>query len=89
MSVIVKDPRDHKVKLYVKGADNVIKERLKKGKDAQPFLEKINYKLDDFAKDGLRTLCIAWREISESELKSIEERFQKIVDATNREEKIC
>lgn len=34
MSVIIKDPRDHKIKLYVKGADNVIKERLKKGKDS-------------------------------------------------------
>ena len=34
MSVIVKDPRDGKIKMYVKGADNIIKERLAKGKNA-------------------------------------------------------
>ena len=85
MSVIVRDPRDGKVKLYVKGADNIIKNLLKKSRDSQPFLEGINYKLDDFAKDGLRTLCIAWREISQQELKSIEAKFEEIVDAKNRE----
>ena len=30
MSILVKDPRDHHLKLYVKGADDVIKERLDK-----------------------------------------------------------
>ena len=30
MSILVKDPRDYHLKLYVKGADDVIKERLDK-----------------------------------------------------------
>lgn len=30
MSVIVKDPRDNKIKMYIKGADNIIKDRLAK-----------------------------------------------------------
>ena len=28
MSVIVKDPRDNKIKMYIKGADNIIRDRL-------------------------------------------------------------
>ena len=28
MSVIIKDPRDGKIKMYIKGADNIIKKRL-------------------------------------------------------------
>ena len=34
MSVLVTDPHDKRIKLYTKGADSIIKERLRKDPDA-------------------------------------------------------
>ncbi|KDQ53432.1 hypothetical protein JAAARDRAFT_137304 [Jaapia argillacea MUCL 33604] len=65
MSTVVRGP-DGKVKLYCKGADTVILERLSKH---QPYTEKTMVHLEDYATEGLRTLCIAYRDIPESEYK--------------------
>ena len=71
MSVIVRDPRDQKLKVYCKGADNVIYHRLESNykpngeqkaiKEWQDTLESLSV----FAADGLRTLVLAYKEISE------------------------
>jgi P-type E1-E2 ATPase len=61
MSVIVKCP-DNKIRLYCKGADTIVKERISLNKDL------INYTDDHlmtFAQKGLRTLMVAYKEISE------------------------
>ncbi|CAN8012892.1 unnamed protein product, partial [Ixodes pacificus] len=51
-----------KIKLFCKGADTVIYERL--GSESQSFKD-INLKhLEEFASQGLRTLCLAQAEIS-------------------------
>ena len=50
--------------MYCKGADTVILERLGEN---QPYTEKTLVHLEDYATDGLRTLCIAYREVSEQE----------------------
>ncbi|KAI7869217.1 hypothetical protein BDF14DRAFT_1874354 [Spinellus fusiger] len=63
MSAIIRGP-DGKIKLYCKGADTVILERLA---DNNPFVETTLVHLEDFACEGLRTLCIAMREIPEEE----------------------
>ncbi|KIM45195.1 hypothetical protein M413DRAFT_441876 [Hebeloma cylindrosporum] len=63
MSTIVRGP-DGKVKLYTKGADTVILERLSKN---QPYTEVTLAHLEDYATEGLRTLCIAYRDIPETE----------------------
>ncbi|OZJ06578.1 hypothetical protein BZG36_00602 [Bifiguratus adelaidae] len=63
MSTIVRTP-DGKIKLYCKGADTVILERLA---NDNPYTEDTLVHLEDFATEGLRTLCIAMREISEEE----------------------
>ncbi|KAF6760166.1 calcium transporting ATPase [Ephemerocybe angulata] len=65
MSTIVRAP-DGKIKLYTKGADTVILERLSKN---QPFTEKTLAHLEEYATEGLRTLCIAYRDISEQEYR--------------------
>ncbi|KAI0827823.1 phospholipid-translocating P-type ATPase [Trametes gibbosa] len=65
MSTIVRCP-DGKVKLFCKGADTVILERLSEN---QPFTEKTLLHLEDYATDGLRTLCIACRDIAEAEYR--------------------
>ncbi|KAI0799980.1 phospholipid-translocating P-type ATPase [Fomes fomentarius] len=65
MSTIVRCP-DGKVKLFCKGADTVILERLSEN---QPYTDKTLVHLEDYATDGLRTLCIASRDIPEAEYR--------------------
>lgn len=66
MSAIFRCP-DGKIKLYIKGADTVILERLSKLSSDSSVVEKTLIQLEDYASDGLRTLCIAMREISDEE----------------------
>ncbi|XP_026463046.1 phospholipid-transporting ATPase ID isoform X2 [Ctenocephalides felis] len=61
MSVVVK--RDGHLMLLCKGADNVIYERLAKGQIE--IKTKTQEHLNKFAGEGLRTLCLASREIDE------------------------
>ncbi|KAK3823106.1 MAG: hypothetical protein J3Q66DRAFT_330871 [Benniella sp.] len=63
MSTIVRGP-DKKIKLYCKGADTVIMERLSSENE---FVDTTLQHLEDYATEGLRTLCIAMREIPEEE----------------------
>ena len=65
MSVIVRDPFTNKLILYCKGADNVILERL--GEEGQLFKEKTLIHLEEFAGQGLRTLCLSKVELTTSE----------------------
>ncbi|EIE82672.1 hypothetical protein RO3G_07377 [Rhizopus delemar RA 99-880] len=64
MSVVLRGP-DGKIKLYCKGADTVILERL--SKDGNPFTAPTLEHLEDYACEGLRTLCFSMREISNEE----------------------
>ncbi|WVR06936.1 hypothetical protein IAU60_003972 [Kwoniella sp. DSM 27419] len=63
MSTVVRCP-DGRIKLYTKGADTVILERLAPD---QAFTEQTLVHLEDYATEGLRTLCLAYRDISEEE----------------------
>ncbi|KAG9014558.1 hypothetical protein FRB93_013683 [Tulasnella sp. JGI-2019a] len=65
MSVIVRNP-EGKIVLYCKGADSVIYARL--APNHEPTLKaKTAQDMEDFANGGLRTLCIAYRYLSEEE----------------------
>ncbi|GAA5966757.1 hypothetical protein JCM3765_000939 [Sporobolomyces pararoseus] len=66
MSSIIRTP-EGKIKLYCKGADTVIFERL--AAEGQIFNETTSNHLEEYATEGLRTLCIAMREIPEEEYK--------------------
>ncbi|EPZ33774.1 P-type ATPase, cytoplasmic N domain-containing protein [Rozella allomycis CSF55] len=98
MSVIVKE--GDKIKLYCKGADTVIFERLKEGdreglregdskvttantptgnSPTGNLKEKVLSQLEDCASLGLRTLCLAMREIEEEEYLE----WKKIYDAAS------
>nr|DBA32644.1 TPA: hypothetical protein GDO54_000421 [Pyxicephalus adspersus] len=65
MSVIVRTPSGH-LRLYCKGADNVIFERL--SRESQ-FMEQTLNHLEQFASEGLRTLCIGYTDLDEAEYK--------------------
>ena len=73
MSTIFRCP-DGKVRCYCKGADTVILERL--GKD-NPIVESTLQHLEEYATEGLRTLCLAMREIPEQELQEWLQVFEK------------
>lgn len=86
MSVIIKDSSGA-IKLYVKGADTVIKSRLSRDVQ-QRFLTKIDAYVEDFSLRGLRTLLIAMRVMTPDEYKVIEGRINSFVEDPEREDKI-
>ncbi|XP_075212548.1 ATPase phospholipid transporting 8A1 isoform X3 [Lycorma delicatula] len=74
MSVITRTPNG-KIKLYCKGADTVIYERL--SPSSQDYRAQTLHHLEDFAQAGLRTLCCAMTEISEKKYKEWNEMYHK------------
>jgi magnesium-transporting ATPase (P-type) len=62
MTIIVKDEIG-RIKVLTKGADSIIIERLKAGKE-DPLLEVTNKFLEEYASEGLRTLLLAEKELS-------------------------
>ncbi|KAG7162172.1 Phospholipid-transporting ATPase IA-like [Homarus americanus] len=78
MSVIVKTP-DGQIKLYCKGADTVIYERLG---DSQQFRDLTVRHLEEFAAEGLRTLCYAeWKNTYYKASTALQFRERKLEDA--------
>lgn len=73
MSAIFRCP-DGKIRCYCKGADTVILERLHKD---NPYVEATLQHLEEYAADGLRTLCLAMREIPEQEFQEWQHVFNK------------
>jgi phospholipid-transporting ATPase len=85
MSAIFRTP-EGKIICYCKGADTVILERL--GKD-NPFTEITLQHLEEYASEGLRTLCLAMREIPENEYRewrAIYDTAQTTVSGNRAEE---
>ena len=73
MSAIFRCP-DNKIRCYCKGADTVILERL--GKE-NPIVEATLQHLEEYATEGLRTLCLAMRDIPEEEFQQWYQIFEK------------
>lgn len=86
MSILLRDGAS--IKLYVKGADNIIIDRLKKSV-SQPYLEFVNRKLEEFSRQGYRTLVYAMRTVSENEYKKLKENLDDVAAAVDREERIA
>lgn len=76
MSAIFRMP-DGSIKLFCKGADTVILERL--DSEFNPYVQSTLRHLEDYAAEGLRTLCIASRTIPEKEY----EEWSKIYEAAS------
>ncbi|CAJ2504225.1 Uu.00g116190.m01.CDS01 [Anthostomella pinea] len=87
MSAIVRMP-DERIILFCKGADSIIYSRLKRGDQAE--LRKTTAEhLEMFAREGLRTLCIAQRVLTEEEYLSWRKEHDKAATALlEREEKL-
>ncbi|CAG8435412.1 9133_t:CDS:10 [Ambispora gerdemannii] len=91
MSILLKSPEDGTITLFCKGADNVIFERLSAGQDY--MFNTTGEHLEEFAKEGLRTLCLAKKtiDIKAYEKWNIEyrEASTSIVDRESRIETVC
>ncbi|KAF6830667.1 phospholipid-translocating p-type atpase domain-containing protein [Colletotrichum musicola] len=87
MSAIVRMP-DDRILLICKGADSIIYSRLKRGE--QPELRKSTAEhLEMFAREGLRTLCIAQRELTDDQYNAWRKEYDAAAAALeNREEKM-
>ncbi|KAI1805675.1 phospholipid-translocating P-type ATPase [Daldinia bambusicola] len=85
MSTIYRCP-DGKIRVYCKGADTVILERLN---EDNPHVEQTLVHLEEYASEGLRTLCLAMREVPEQEYQewySIFDKAQTTVGGNRSEE---
>jgi phospholipid-transporting ATPase len=75
MSVVVRTP-EGKVKVLIKGADSVIQKRLSTNVQCD-FLEQTWQQLEEFANDGLRTLCLASRELDDAAYQDWAAKYQQ------------
>lgn len=93
MSAIIKIPAQEpngepKALLICKGADSIIYSRLRKTSD-ETLLERTALHLEEYATEGLRTLCIAQRELSWSEYLTWSKKHDSAAAAlVKREEKM-
>ncbi|KAG2466234.1 AT10D ATPase, partial [Polypterus senegalus] len=90
MSVVVRHPYTNQIIVYTKGADSVIMDLLdgsSKGKQQKRIKEQTQKHLDDYAKDGLRTLCIAKKTLTNSEYEEwLKDHFLAETSIDNREQ---
>ncbi|XP_053150642.1 phospholipid-transporting ATPase IC isoform X2 [Hemicordylus capensis] len=83
MSVITREPNG-RIRLYCKGADTVIYERLH---PRNPKKQATQEALDIFANETLRTLCLCYKDISNEEYEAWNRKFMAAsVASTNRDE---
>uniref|UniRef100_A0A0N5C5R6 Phospholipid-transporting ATPase n=1 Tax=Strongyloides papillosus TaxID=174720 RepID=A0A0N5C5R6_STREA len=88
MSVIVKGPNG-KLKLYCKGADTIVLKRISPN-TPRLLIEATTQHLDQFASDGLRTLCVAYKELKDEECYEWLSRLKVAASALeNREDKMA
>nr|XP_057934658.1 probable phospholipid-transporting ATPase VD isoform X2 [Doryrhamphus excisus] len=102
MSVVVRHPVTGQVVVYTKGADSVIMDLAETPKGAEQAAENSDYireqtqkHLDGYAREGLRTLCIAKKVLEEEEYEawlqrhtlaesSIDNRDELLFDSAER-----
>nr|XP_055025598.1 probable phospholipid-transporting ATPase VD isoform X2 [Misgurnus anguillicaudatus] len=97
MSVVVRHPLTAEVVVYTKGADNVIMELAEEAGDgfAREVIKRTQRHLDQYAREGLRTLCIAKKVLEEQEYRtwlkrhefaetSIENREELLLESAER-----
>ncbi|KAF4790443.1 putative phospholipid-transporting ATPase VD [Turdus rufiventris] len=95
MSVVVRHPVSNKVVVYTKGADSVMMDLLRTASEVhtnnseieEKIKERTQQHLDDYARRGLRTLCIAKKVMSDAEYTEwLNHRFLAETSIDNRED---
>ncbi len=80
MSIVVRDRDSGLIKIYSKGADNVIKARL-----SSKSKVNLDSQLRKFSLIGLRTLLVAMRTVSEKEYESFQKSMNSLPSHNNEE----
>lgn len=87
MSAILRNDKGQ-IELLTKGADSIILERLNKNKSK--FVDETNVFIEEYAKEGLRTLLLAKRVIDEREYNSWNNKYIAASQSVkNRDEEIA
>ncbi|KAM7112255.1 phospholipid-transporting ATPase VD isoform 2-T3 [Ciconia maguari] len=96
MSVVIRHPVSNKVVVYTKGADSVMMDLLRTASEVgtnnsemeqKKIKERTQKHLDDYARRGLRTLCIAKKAMSDAEYAEwLNHHFLAETSIDNREE---
>ncbi|XP_077332109.1 phospholipid-transporting ATPase IK-like isoform X1 [Lithobates pipiens] len=82
MSILLRN-EEGKIKLYTKGADSVILQRLHPNCNTEVLMDA----LDVFSEETLRTLCLAYKEVEEHEYRTWEVKHHEAsIILQNREE---
>ncbi|KAG7983659.1 hypothetical protein I3843_04G117800 [Carya illinoinensis] len=89
MSVVVKNCQNRRILLLSKGADEAILPYACAGQQTRAFLEAV----EQYTQLGLRTLCLAWRELKEDEYREwsllLKEASSTLVDREWRIAEVC
>ncbi|KAI8006156.1 Phospholipid-transporting ATPase 2 [Camellia lanceoleosa] len=89
MSVVVKDCKSGKIILLSKGADEAILPYARAGQETRTSADAV----EQYAQMGLRTLCLAWRELEEDEYREWSSLFKEanstLVDREWRVAEVC
>ena len=85
MSVIVKT-EENKYMVYAKGADSMIETLLSEKEKHSEMLKKTTEYLKLFSVNGLRTLMIAYKEITEEYYKQWSEKYLEVKTNVNHTE---
>ena len=84
MAVIIRSP-DNKIYLFAKGADSAIGERVTQNKE---LIDITGEHLIQFAKHGLRTLMVAYRELTEEEYNMYDNAYKLAMNRPEEKEKL-
>jgi phospholipid-transporting ATPase len=85
MSALMKTEKGE-IKLYTKGADSVILERVAKN-GQEKVLSEAQEQIDEFAREGLRTMALGMRDIPQKEFDDWHKEWQKAsLQISNRKE---
>ncbi|XP_058724364.1 phospholipid-transporting ATPase 2-like isoform X1 [Vicia villosa] len=89
MSVVLKDCQNEKILLLSKGADEAILPYARAGQQTRHFIDAV----EQYAHLGLRTLCLAWRELKKDEYQDwslmFKEASSALVDREWRIAEVC
>uniref|UniRef100_A0A2P2LF66 Phospholipid-transporting ATPase n=4 Tax=Rhizophora mucronata TaxID=61149 RepID=A0A2P2LF66_RHIMU len=89
MSVVVRDCQNGKIFLLSKGADEAVLPYAFAGQQIRTFIEAV----EQYTQLGLRTLCLAWRELKEDEYQEwslmFKEASSTLVDREWRIAEVC
>lgn len=88
MSVVVQDPETREIKILSKGADSVIFPRLVQSAEMDLLRKQTQEQLEKYAKEGLRTLILAQRNVSQEEYDAWNEKYKAIGDNSSELEKV-